>query len=93
MKQPKSILITGASSGIGDALALAYAAPEVRLFLSGRDPERLGAVARRARARGTIGEARGVSVTEAEAMARSIGEVDERAPLDLVIANAGISPS
>ena len=46
---PRSVLITGASSGIGRALALAYAAPGARLALIGRDPERLEAVAALAR--------------------------------------------
>ena len=37
MKHFNSIVITGASSGIGEALALDYAAPGVALALSGRD--------------------------------------------------------
>jgi short-subunit dehydrogenase len=37
----KSIVITGASSGIGEALALEYAAPGVLLAITGRDAERL----------------------------------------------------
>jgi len=32
MKNPKNILITGASSGIGCALAVAYSAADVNLF-------------------------------------------------------------
>ena len=38
MRDPRSILITGASSGIGEALALAYARPGAFLALTGRDP-------------------------------------------------------
>ena len=41
MKSFKSIVITGASSGIGEALALDYAAPGIALALSGRDAARL----------------------------------------------------
>ena len=42
---PTSILITGASGGIGAALALAYARPGVRLALTGRDQARLAGIA------------------------------------------------
>ena len=41
LAEPKAILITGASSGIGEALALEYAAPGVSLSLSGRQESRL----------------------------------------------------
>ena len=39
MKSFNSIVITGASSGIGEALALDYAAPGIALALSGRDDD------------------------------------------------------
>ncbi len=45
MQLPKSILITGASSGVGDALARLYARSGIALFLSGRNAERLAALA------------------------------------------------
>ena len=52
MKSFSSIVITGASSGIGEALALDYAAPGVALALTGRDAGRLDAVAAACRAKG-----------------------------------------
>jgi NAD(P)-dependent dehydrogenase (short-subunit alcohol dehydrogenase family) len=46
------IAITGASDGLGRALALELAAPGVRLALNGRRPDRLASVARDVAARG-----------------------------------------
>ncbi len=90
-KDPTSILITGASSGIGAALAKAYAAPGVRLALSGRNEARLTMVAGLCRGGGAEVTTALRDVTDAEAMAGWIAEVDQQRPLDLVIANAGIS--
>ncbi len=90
-KNPSSILITGASSGIGAALAKSYAAPGVRLSLSGRNEARLTMVAGLCRGAGAEVNTAVRDVTDAEAMATWIAEVDGQRPLDLVIANAGIS--
>ncbi|RUS30244.1 hypothetical protein BC938DRAFT_479677 [Jimgerdemannia flammicorona] len=40
-RKPMSILITGASSGIGGQLALEYAAPGIVLILLGKDDENI----------------------------------------------------
>jgi short-subunit dehydrogenase len=90
-RPPRSILITGASSGLGAALAAAYAAPGVTLALCGRNAARLAAVGVRCGALGAEVTQHRLDVTDRAAMARAIGAVDGRAPLDLVIANAGIS--
>lgn len=87
----RSVLITGASSGIGRGLALAFAAPGRRLVLMGRDGARLAGVADAARAKGADVEAEIVDVRERLAMAQAVAAADTRAPLDLAIANAGIT--
>ncbi|HEY0900837.1 MAG TPA: SDR family NAD(P)-dependent oxidoreductase [Micavibrio sp.] len=87
----KTILITGASSGIGEALAFYYAGDGVRLLLTGRDPERLLAVAARCHAQGAQVETTLIDVCDREELAAWIAGQDQRAPIDLVIANAGIS--
>ncbi|VFU07468.1 Short-chain dehydrogenase/reductase SDR [Methylocella tundrae] len=89
--QPRSILITGASSGIGRALALDYAAPGVRLALIGRNKERLDAVAALARGQGAEVDAGLVDVRDQDAMARWISAADARCGFDLCVANAGIT--
>lgn len=88
----RSIVITGASSGIGEALARDYAAPGVTLALNGRDAGRLATVAAACRARGAVVEAKAIDVTDGDAMASWLVAFDEASPVDLVIANAGISP-
>jgi short-subunit dehydrogenase len=91
MRDPKTILITGASSGIGEALAEAYAGPGVTLVLTGRDRDRLDAVAARCTERGTDVRAATVDVADRAAMADWLALVDRATPVDLCIANAGIS--
>lgn len=88
---PRSILITGGSSGIGRALALEYAAPGVALTLTGRDAGRVEAVAGECRAKGAEAEGTVIDVADRAAMEDFVGALDDRRPLDLVVANAGIS--
>jgi NAD(P)-dependent dehydrogenase (short-subunit alcohol dehydrogenase family) len=85
------ILITGASSGIGAALAQEFAQPGVQLALIGRNTQRLKQVAALVRAKGgdpVIGE---IDVRDGPALKSWILELDARHPFDLVIANAGIT--
>ncbi|MBL25960.1 MAG: short-chain dehydrogenase [Rhodospirillaceae bacterium] len=88
---PRHILITGASRGLGAALALAYAAPGRHLALGGRNAERLASVARACTDRGAVCATARIDVTDAPAMADWIAAADAASPLDLVIANAGVS--
>lgn len=87
----RSILITGASSGIGRGLASAFAAPGIRLALIGRDETRLAQVSEAARAKGAEVETGTVDVRDRQAMAEWIVARDIAHPFDLVIANAGIT--
>lgn len=93
MKNPKSILITGASSGIGRALALEYAGEGVTLFLSGRAKDRLRYVDIECQERGSVVHTKIIDCRDPFDMDAWIKECDETSTLDLVIANAGVSSS
>lgn len=88
---PSTVLITGASSGLGAALALAYAEEGCALLLTGRDSERLEAVASLCRHKGGVVKTAVIDLTDAMAIAGWIDAMDAEQPIDLVIANAGIS--
>ncbi len=87
----KHIVITSGSSGIGEALALYYAGAGVRLGLTGQNAERLEGVANACRAQGAAVETTVLSVTDREGMERWLVKLDEANPIDLLVANAGIS--
>lgn len=91
MQNPKSILITGSSSGIGKELAKQYAAPGITLFLTGRNSERLEQLAETCRQKGAQVTTAIIEIEDAKTMRTWIEECDKKTPLDLVIANAGIS--
>lgn len=91
MQHPKSILITGASSGIGKALAEQYAAPGVTLFLTGRNIVRLDNLAATCQQKGATVFTAVIEIEDAKNLRTWIEGCDKKAPLDLVIANAGIS--
>ncbi|MFA6409937.1 MAG: SDR family NAD(P)-dependent oxidoreductase [Gammaproteobacteria bacterium] len=87
----QSILITGASSGIGASLAESYAKEGVFLALTGRNMARLEDVAERCRKLGAEVIVSGIDVRDKEKLCDWIFACDKIRKLDLVIANAGIS--
>jgi len=86
----QTVVITGASSGIGQALALEYAGKGTTLGLVGRDVGRLDAVARACRDRGAVVETGAIDVRDAEATTAWLQAFDGAHPVDLLIANAGV---
>lgn len=82
------VVITGASSGLGAALAKTYAAAGVQLCLTGRDAIRLQSVALECQKLGATLETAVLDVTDRTALASWLQGLG---PVDLLIANAGIS--
>lgn len=92
MRAPyRVIAITGASSGLGAALALSYAEPGVVLGLVARNRERLARTEALCRAAGARVESAAIDIADTEAMAAWLAEFDRAVPVELLIANAGIS--
>src|SRR4051812_1271389 len=88
---PHTILITGASSGLGAALACTYAEAGCVLMLTGRHEERLEQTADLCRSKGAIVHSCALDVTDKAALLGWIEAMDKLHPIELVIANAGIS--
>jgi len=86
----KTILITGASSGIGAALAMVEARPEVTLLLWGRDAARLADVAASCRARGAEVHTEIFDLRDTAGFAPKLAAADAATPIDLAIFNAGL---
>ena len=90
-KMIKTILITGASSGIGAGLAEDYAGLGTTLHLLARRQDKLEQVAQRCRSKGANVYIYDIDVRNRSAMQHLISRIEHAMPLDLVIANAGIS--
>ena len=88
---PRHIVITGASSGLGAALVRHYAASGIVLGLLGRNAERLEEVANQCRAAGADVSIGVIDVTQDHAVHDWMAAFDRVHPIDLCIANAGVS--
>lgn len=91
MSEIKTILITGASSGLGYEIALQYSSPNVRLILIGRNNQRLNKISSLCQNKGAITHAVIVNVRDKVKMAEYLEKFYEQYDIDIVIACAGVS--
>lgn len=89
LSSPASILITGATGGIGRALALAYAGPEKTLILHGRDAIRLASLQRECAGHGATVIPLLLDLTDSDALMIALDNLARQTPIDLAIVNAG----
>ena len=87
------VLITGASSGIGEATARLLADQGAKVLLGARRTERLEQIVSELRARGGIAEYRKVDVANRESVKAFVSFARERFNrIDVIFNNAGVMP-
>jgi len=87
----RTALITGASKGIGHALAAALGAAGARLVLNSRDPANLALAQQALQARGLDVHTAPFDVTDAQAVQAGVARVEaEVGAIDILVNNAGM---
>ncbi|EHK78883.1 short-chain dehydrogenase/reductase SDR [Sinorhizobium meliloti CCNWSX0020] len=89
----KVVIITGASSGIGEAVAKALASEGAKVVVGARRTERLETLVRDINASGGLAAARALDVTNLEDM-QSFADFAEKefGAVDVIVNNAGVMP-
>jgi gluconate 5-dehydrogenase len=87
----RTALVTGASRGIGYAIAEALAQAGARVILNGRTGASLEKAAERLRQSGASVDISAFDVTDAERVTAAVNEIEATlAPIDILVNNAGI---
>lgn len=89
----KVVLVTGASSGIGEATARLLAGKGAKVLLGARRTDRLEKIVADIRSAGGIAECRSLDVTNLDDMKAFVAfGVEKLGPVDVLINNAGVMP-
>ncbi|HAP27602.1 MAG TPA: oxidoreductase [Achromobacter sp.] len=92
-RQSKVVLITGASSGIGEATARRLAAQGHRVYVGARRTDRLETLVQEIRANGGTAAFRALDVTSAEDMRDFVRNAEAAyGQVDVIVNNAGVMP-
>lgn len=90
--EPKTVLITGGTDGLGRATAVLFASEGYRVFAAGRNPEKRAALEQFAEEHKLPLETLDLDVTSEESVDRAVAEVERRAgPVEVLVNNAGIA--
>lgn len=91
MLQDKVVLVTGASQGLGRALAFAYASEGAKLVINARSEEKLHPVAEEAERLGAEVLAVPADVADSESVDRLVSQAADRfGRIDVLVNNAGL---
>ncbi len=92
LHQSSSVLITGATDGLGRAMAVFLAANGYRVFAAGRSAEKRASLDRLAAERNLRIETLDMDVSDDASVSRGVGRVLDRAGrIDVLINNAGVA--
>jgi len=86
----KVVLITGAGSGLGKALALAAGQAGAKVICTGRRKERIQQTADEVTKAGGTGTAVEIDVTDLKSVEKGLKMAEKVGPIDVLINNAGI---
>jgi len=86
-----TVVITGATKGIGRSLSIAYASQCVQLVLIARDEQLLKALSEECRVKGAKAHYYLLDLSNTEEAIKASSEIAEEYDVDLLISNAGIT--
>jgi NAD(P)-dependent dehydrogenase (short-subunit alcohol dehydrogenase family) len=86
----KVVLITGAGSGLGKALALAAGQVGARVICAGRRTDKIQQTAEEVTKSGGVGTAMEMDVTDLKSVEKGLKMAEKVGPIDILINNAGI---
>ena len=86
----KVMLITGAGSGLGKALAVAAGQAGAKVICAGRRKERVQQTAEEVTKAGGVGTAVEMDVTDPKSVEKRVKQAEKGGPIEILINNAGI---
>jgi 3-oxoacyl-[acyl-carrier protein] reductase len=90
----RSVIVTGASKGIGKGIARVFASQGAKVLLVARDLAQAEAAAAEIRSTGGIASALGADVSRPEDNARmALAAIERHGGIDILCSNAGVFPS